>query len=224
MANQRHFNEMNRKATIPIRKEIIPFLGLFVILSAIFYPLSSLVSIIFLFLAVMIIYFFRDPDRRTPQSTELIVSPADGYIEEVKNIYEDRFIKEQAIQISIVLSIFDVHITRSPIEGENKYFKYEQGKNYPIFFIKASLENTRSIIGIQNKQGKVLIRQIAGAVARRVINFVKEGDKLQKGQRIGLIVLGSRTEIVLPQYVKILIKKGEKVKAGETVLALWEKL
>lgn len=213
---------MNRKIKIPVCRQFIPLFGVFILLSMITYLLNPFVSIFFLFHAAMVVYFFRDPGRKTPQSTELIVSPSDGFVEEVKEVYEDRFIKNHAVQINIVLSLFDVHVTRSPIEGKISFIENKQGKYHPAFFAKASLENTRNITGMESNQGKVLVRQIAGIIARRIICFIKEGKDLQKGQRLGLIVLGSRVEIILPLTAEILIKKGEKVKAGQKVIARWK--
>ena len=223
MVKHRRFNKMNRKLKIPVCREAIPFLGLLLVLGGLFYLIKPLVCIIFLLLAVMVIYFFRDPNRKPPKSMDSITSPADGYVKEIKRVYEDRFIKKQAIQISIVLSLFDVHVTRSPIEGKIEFLEYEQGKFYPVFYKKSSSENKRNSIGIESKQGKVLVRLIAGAIARKIICFVKEREKLQMGQRLGLIVLGSRSEIILPLSAEILTKEGTKVRAGETVLARWRK-
>lgn len=206
---------------IPIRKESLPFIAIFLLLSAVFYIISPVISMIFLAFLLLIIYFFRDPERVIPQSDELIISPADGHVSGVHEISEDKFINDKANKISIFLSVFDVHITRSPVEGEINFIKCKQGKFLPAFLKEASSDNTSTSVAIESKYGKVFVKQIAGLIARKIISFVSEKEKLQKGQKLGLIMFGSCTEVILPATAEIIIRKGQKVKAGETVLAKW---
>lgn len=177
-------------------------------------PLSILTILLFLFVA----YFFRNPNRITPEDKKHITSPADGLVMSVSNLENVEFIDGPAQKISIFLSLFDVHINRSPVAGEIKYTKYVPGKFLPAFKSHASEINERNYIGIEAEGYKYLVCQITGFIARRIVCYVKKGDQLNKGQIFGLIKFGSCTEIYMPVDIEVLVKPGERVKAGETTI------
>ncbi len=190
---------------------------LFVITVSLFFlykPGSIVTTLLFIFVA----FFFRNPKRTPPENDKLIVSPADGVVMSVIETDENDFIGGRVNKISIFLSVFNVHLNRSPLAGEVKYIKYVPGKFLPAFKSHASEINERNYIGIDASGIKVLVCQITGFIARRILCYVGKSDKLEKGQIFGIIKFGSCTEIYLPVDVNILIKPGEKVKGGETVI------
>lgn len=171
-------------------------------------------------LSLFILFFFRNPKRNIPSGKNLILSPADGVILGIDEIFEERFIKDKAIRISIFLSIFNVHLNRSPLPGEVKYRYYRPGKFIPAFKSHASEINEKNFIGIESRGHRVLVCQITGFIARRIKCWAGEGKRLAGGEIIGIIKFGSGTELFIPAGSKVLVKKGEKVKAGETVIGV----
>ena len=164
------------------------------------------------------IYFFRNPERKIPAGENLIVSPADGTVQDIVDLDDDEFVKSHCKKIIIFLSIFDVHVNRSPIAGEIKLQKYVCGRFRPAYKDTVGFENERHLLGIENKNLRVTVTQIAGILARRIVSWVTLDDKLEKGELYGLIRFGSCTEIVVPDNVEVLVKKGQKVRGGETVI------
>ena len=164
------------------------------------------------------IYFFRNPKRNIPADENLIVSPADGTVQDVVEIANDDFIKSRCKKIIIFLSVFDVHVNRSPIAGEIKLQKYVCGRFRPAYKDSVGFENERHLIGIENEKLRVTVTQIAGILARRIVSWVTLDDKLEKGELYGLIRFGSCTEIVVPENVEVLVTKGQKVRGGETIV------
>ena len=203
---------------IPVSKECGPYalfcLILVVIIGYVSKELALIPGLMFLF----VIYFFRNPEREIPEEENIIVSPADGKIMDIKEIYDDSFINGHAIKVSIFLSIFNVHVNRSPISGEIKYKHYKPGKYFPAFKSHASELNERNTIGIDNGDIKILVNQITGFIARRIVCWVNEDDFLQKGERFGLIKFGSCTEVIVPISVKICVKVGQVVRGGKTII------
>ena len=177
----------------------------------------SIVVVSLLFL-VFTVYFFRDPDRISPNSNNVIVSPADGKILIVKIIIDDRFIQGDAVQISIFMSPLNVHVNRIPIDGTVEYFNYINGEYLVAFHDKADKRNERTEIGIKSKYGKVLFTQVAGFVARRIVCNLTEGDTVRQGKRFGMIKFGSRVDVVVKPDWDIKVKEGDVVTAGETIL------
>ena len=169
-------------------------------------------------LACYCIYFFRNPAREIPADESLIVSPADGTIQDIVDMNNDEFIKSPCKKVIIFLSVFDVHVNRSPIAGEIKVQKYICGRFRPAYKDSVGFENERHLIGIENDKIRVTVTQIAGILARRIVSWVTLDDKLEKGELYGLIRFGSCTEIVVPDNVEIFVKKGQKVRGGETVI------
>lgn len=164
------------------------------------------------------LYFFRDPDRIPPAMENIVVSPADGRVLFVKEVIDNKFIKGKANQISIFMSPLNVHVNRIPISGTVEYFDYIEGRYVAAFEDKASELNERAEIGITNKNGKIFFTQVAGFVARRIINELNMGEDVKIGERFGMIKFGSRVDVVAPLNWKPNVKKDESVTAGETIL------
>jgi phosphatidylserine decarboxylase len=169
-------------------------------------------------LAAFVTFFFRNPRRKVPDDDTLVVSAADGTVMGVCEVFEDQFLEQQGIKITIFLSIFDVHVNRSPIAGEIKFQQYTCGRFRPAYKESAGFENERHTIGLENDKMRVLVTQIAGILARRIVSWVTLGSVLERGERYGMIKFGSCTEIVVPPTVEVLVKKGDKVRGGETVI------
>lgn len=169
-------------------------------------------------LTLFVTFFFRNPKRVMPNDPNLILSPADGKIMCVEEIFEDQFIQGTSIKITIFLSVFDVHVNRSPISGILTFQQYTCGQFKPAYKKLASCQNERLSIGLESGSIKILVTQIAGILARRIISWVALGNQLQQGQRYGMIKFGSCTEIVVPINVDINVKAGEHVKGGKTII------
>ena len=180
--------------------------------------LSPYAAIPFMVLACYCIYFFRNPERKIPVDETLIVSPADGTVQDVVHLNDDEFVNSPCTKVIIFLSIFDVHVNRSPISGEIKLQKYICGRFRPAYKESVGFENERHLIGIENEKLRVTVTQIAGILARRIVSWVTLDDRLEKGELYGLIRFGSCTEIVVPETVEVLVSKGEKVRGGETII------
>jgi len=202
---------------------IIAFSIALLIISLLIKPVA-LKAVTFL-LAILIsgftLFFFRDPERKTPNGDDLVISPADGKVFLIRELFENEFILDDAIQISIFMSPLNVHVNRIPISGEVKFLKDIPGKYIVAFEEKSSENNERKIIGIETGDGlKIMVKQIAGFIARRIVCEVKKGDKVKTGQRYGMIKFGSRVDVIMPKNkVEILVSIGQKVKAGETIIA-----
>jgi phosphatidylserine decarboxylase len=200
------------KGMIVVRDAYRFFVPLFALgLLAVFNHLSYLGAFFFI-VAAFVCFFFRNPARRIPEEKNLIVSPADGKIVRISPINGG----EQAI--SIFLNIFNVHVNRSPIAGRVLQVEYKRGKFKAAFDDEASQVNEQNIIAIAGQDIRIVVRQIAGLIARRVVCWKKPGANLQRGELIGLIRFGSRVDIVLPGHVKILVKVGDKVKGGSSII------
>ena len=162
--------------------------------------------------------FFRDPERTPPLKDNVVLSPADGTVLFVKEVFGDKYVKGKAYQISIFMSPLNVHVNRIPISGKIEYLKYFKGKYIAAFEDKASDENERAEFGIMSKFGKVFFTQVAGFVARRIVYEIKEGDSVEAGNRFGMIKFGSRSDIVVSSDWLVKVKKDDAVKGGETIL------
>ncbi|MEO7660059.1 MAG: phosphatidylserine decarboxylase [Pyrinomonadaceae bacterium] len=193
--------------------EGIPFVSIPAVIAAIF-GLFQLwpAAVAFALLAIFMLYFFRDPHREVPQAEGLIVSAADGRVTRIESRENQKF-------ISVFLSPLDVHINRSPITGSITKISYIKGKKMPATSENASLVNERNSLLIEGEDLTVTCTQIAGILARRIVCWPKVGDKLERGQRFGLIKFGSRTDILMPANFEILVKVGDRVLGGETVIA-----
>jgi phosphatidylserine decarboxylase len=170
-------------------------------------------------IAIWVAYFFRDPERSGERGEKLVVAPADGKIVMVKEVDEPAFMGGKALQISIFMNVFNVHVNRYPIDGTVEYVHYNPGKFLNAAADKASLENEQSSVGIKGARHKVMMRQIAGLIARRIVTYSKVGDKAVQGERMGLIRFGSRVDVFVPVGSKPLVKLGQLTTAGVTVIA-----
>lgn len=172
------------------------------------------------FLFITILQFFRSPSRNWVTNEQQIICPADGKVVVIEETTETEFLKDKRIQISVFMSPVNVHVNRNPLSGVVKYFKYHPGKYLVAWDPKSSTENERTTTVVEHKSGvQVLYRQIAGALARRIVWYVKEGDQVAQSEQFGFIKFGSRVDVFLPMGTKINVNLGEMVKGGITVLA-----
>ncbi len=201
-----------------------PFFFIFTLLTivtAVFgKPWMIAVPLVFL---LFMFYFFRDPERSTPENKNIFYSPADGKIIFIKETEENEFLNGRAIEVSIFMSPFDVHVNRAPCDGTVKAVKHYPGKFLAAFKQESSLSNEHITMLFETEHGKIVVRQVAGFLARRAVCRVKPGDLLKQGQRYGIIKFSSRVDIFLPLNTRIKVKLNDKVKAGETVLGTIEK-
>ena len=205
-----------------LAKEAIPYCAILSILAFLSYHFNIILFCIIIALLAFVLFFFRSPNRPIIADDKYILSPADGKIQRIIPFREDTFVKGNAIKVSIFLSLFNVHINRSPIKGEITYASYRPGKYFPAFKSHASDLNERNTIGIEDEKIKILVHQITGFIARRIVCYRKKGDSVLQGEIFGMIKFGSCTEIDFPDNVKILVKEGDMVIAGETVLGVIE--
>jgi phosphatidylserine decarboxylase len=182
--------------------------------------LALFLLVISLVLVFFMAFFFRDPDRVVPGGEGLFVSPADGRVIGIRNVPEKKYIDTEATEISIFMSPLDVHVNRSPCDGKVVAVRYSPGKFMAAYKDDASMRNENIVMVIENETGKVLVRQVAGFVARRAVCRVKEGYILKRGERYGIIKFSSRLDVYLPKGAEIKVKIGDKTKAGETVIAV----
>lgn len=207
---------------IQFAKEGYPFILVFsviTILSAIFR--FNWVTVVALALTLFMFYFFRDPDRVTDRDKNVFISPADGKVILISEAKEDEMINESALKISIFMSPLDVHVNRSPCDGVVRDVKHYPGKFYSAFKDDASMLNEHITMLLEcENHGNIVVKQIAGSVARRAVCRVKPGDTLNQGQRYGIIKFSSRVDIFLPLDTRVKVKLNDKVKAGETILAI----
>jgi phosphatidylserine decarboxylase len=166
------------------------------------------------------LYFFRDPERTTPAEEGAIIAPADGEIIQIKEMRDEEFLHADAVQIGIFMSPFNVHVNRYPLTGRVTYFRHFPGEFLVAFDDKASLRNERTHIGVEGERCRVLFKQIAGFVARRIVADVHEGDRAVAGARFGMIKFGSRVDVVVPRTAALKVRVGDKTVAGETILAI----
>ena len=183
-------------------------------------PKSYRYSLIMASLAILgfIAIFFRDPERNTPKGENLILAPADGKIIVVKRILDNEFFQSEVWQISIFMSPLNVHVNRNPISGVVTHTRYVKGEYFAAFEDKASEKNEQMIVGLEGAKGKVMFKQIAGFIARRIVCPLKSGDTVHAGERFGMIKFGSRVDVFLPLSVDVRIKVGDVTVAGETIL------
>jgi len=182
--------------------------------------LKWFIYVLSFFLFVIILQFFRSPKLTIATDEKQVLCPADGKVVVIEETVETEYLKDKRIQLSVFMSPVNVHVNRNPIAGVVKYFKYNPGKYLVAWHPKSSTENERTTIVIENSAGvAVLFRQIAGALARRIVWYVKEGDKVEQGQQFGFIKFGSRVDVFLPLGSEIKVELGQVVKGGRTILA-----
>ncbi len=202
----------------PISRDGWLYLAIAAVLMALAYwtwPwLVVLPGILFFF----ILFFFRNPERDIPTDELTLVSPADGVVMDVERVLEDQFLGGESIRVRIFLSVFNVHVNRSPMAGKVVFRAYRPGKMIPAFKSHASELNEKNYVGIQNKHLQILVTQVTGFIARRIVCWVNKEDVLFKGERFGLIKFGSCTEIFVPTNVAIMVSPGDKVRGGVSVI------
>ncbi len=209
---------------------ILLFISIVLIVSSVFISKAG-ISIIFTAIGILLLlftlWFFRDPERIVPENVlndkRLVLSPADGKVVEIVEEVENIYLYSDVIRISIFLSPLDVHVNRAPISGMVKYFKYNRGNYIIANHPKASELNEQTHIGMENEFGKIFFKQIVGIVARRLAWDIRIGDILKAGQRFGMMKFGSRMDVALPKNSEIFVKLGDKVIAGKSVIAQFEK-
>jgi phosphatidylserine decarboxylase len=188
-------------------------LGLLCLIPSWWWPAGILI-----FLGLFVFYFFRDPERKIPADVGAVVSPADGHVVEIVEETQDGLAGRR---VSIFLSIWDVHVQRAPVAGRIAKVVYRPGRFYAALRKAASQENEQNIITMQAPGGTLVFKQIAGAIARRVLCWKLEGQEVALGERVGMIRFGSRVDVWLPPEAEIIVKRGQMVKGGESILAKW---
>ena len=180
-------------------------------------PLGIVLGIV----AIWVVAFFRDPIRPGPRGDRYVIAAAEGHVVHVLETDEPMYVQERSVRISIFLSVFDVHVNRYPVDGKVELIHYNKGKFLHAADEKASLDNEQSSIGMRGPRGRVLVRQIAGLIARRIVTDSKVGERAAQGARLGLIRFGSRTDVFLPLSARpvVKVKPGDRVRVGGTVLA-----
>jgi len=177
-----------------------------------------LAAFVLLLLALWVAYFFRDPERTGERGPSLVVSPADGKLIMITEVDEPTFVKGRAVRISIFMNVFNVHVNRYPVEGVVRYIHYNKGKFLNAAAEKSSLENEQMSVGIETSRYRVLVRQIAGLIARRIVTYSKLGETIRQGDRMGIIRFGSRVDVFLPAGSTLRAKVGDITVAGVTIL------
>jgi len=178
-----------------------------------------LLAVVMIVVAVWVAYFFRDPERSGERGDRVVISPADGKVVLITEVDEPAFIHGRAMRVSIFMNVFSVHVNRYPISGTVKYVQYNPGKFLNAAVEKSSLENEQRSVGIESGPYRILVRQIAGLIARRIVTYSREGERVEQGERMGLIRFGSRVDVFMPTDATIRVKVGELAIAGSTPVA-----
>jgi phosphatidylserine decarboxylase len=212
---------MMKNYGIPVAAEGWPFILPLAALTGVLFALGwRNTAIVALVLTLFVLFFFRDPKRPVPQGAGVVVSPADGKVIVVKDVFEPDYLKQDVKQISIFLSVFNVHVNRVPIAGTVEVVKYHPGKFLAAWDDKASLDNEQTAMVITDGRNRVLVKQIAGLIARRIVCYTKPGDTVKTGERYGLIRFGSRVDIFLPKDADLMVKVGDRIKGSRDVLGV----
>ena len=177
--------------------------------------LSFFLGLIFLWMML----FFRIPERKMVFDETVVIAPADGKVVVIEKTFPDEYLKNARIQISIFMSPFNIHINRAPISGEVSYHKYHEGKYFVAYHPKSSKENEHNTYAIKNNKHEIMLKQIAGKMARRILYYAKPGQKLRQNDEIGFIRFGSRVDLFLPLDAEISVKLGEEVRSGQSIIA-----
>jgi len=212
---------MMKNYGIPVASEGWPFIIPLAIVSALLFAFGwKNTAYVSLALTLFVVFFFRDPERLVPQGKGLVISPADGRVIVIKDVYEPDYLKQDVKQVSIFLSVFNVHVNRAPVGGTVEAVKYNPGKFHVASADKASLDNEQTGMVIVNGKHKILVKQIAGLIARRIVCYAKPGDALLQGERYGLIRFGSRVDLFLPKDTELRIKLGDRIKGAQDIIGV----
>jgi phosphatidylserine decarboxylase len=211
-----------KERTGPIARPGYRFIVMGLIVSLLGLWTGKLFIFLGLLLTVFFIYFFRDPDRLVPAQAGLIISPADGQVISLERVREEHFLKQPAQKLSIFMNIFDVHVNRAPVAGQVQGMLYQSGRYLAANRPEAPDQNEQLAVHLKSINGAdVVMVQIAGLLARRIISYVQEGDRLDRGERVGLICFGSRVDLYFPEDCQVQVRIGQKVKAGSSILGRW---
>lgn len=207
----------------PIAKQGLPYIIGVALLLLLFLLLGWMfLTVVALIAAVLLINFFRDPERVIPDVPHAVLAPADGKIVFVGKTFEDRFLSKEALKISIFMSIFDVHVNRIPLSGMVEIVHYEKGTFFAASLDKASRNNEHNAVVVRIPEGeKIVFVQIAGLIARRIDCWLQPGERVQQGERFGMICFGSRLDVFVPTNSHLTVNKGQRVKAGESILCYY---
>jgi phosphatidylserine decarboxylase len=205
-----------RLQTILEARWVLAILVLFVLVSLLF---SAWVALVFLILILYTFFFFRDPEREIPADPNAIVAAADGTVADISEVEETDLLKTKTRRVGIFLSIFDVHTNRAPVDGKIVYRQRREGVCFDARSPECSEKNEALTWGFENARGTFVVRQLTGAIARRIVAWSDVGDELRKGDRFGMIRFGSRTEVYLPLAADVLVKVGDHVAGGSTIIA-----
>jgi phosphatidylserine decarboxylase len=203
---------------LKLAPEGYPFVGGFAALTVVTSAVTVWGAIIPLLLTLFMLYFFRDPDRFVPTDKDIFVAPADGKVILVRDVSESKYLKAGAKQVSIFMSPANVHVNRAPCDGRVKTVVHNKGSYFAAYRDEASVRNENIEMVLETEYGDVLVRQVAGFIARRAVCRKKEGDMLKRGERYGMIKFSSRLDIYLPGNSKVRVKIGDIAKAGETII------
>ncbi|MDG1731219.1 MAG: phosphatidylserine decarboxylase family protein [Algibacter sp.] len=201
---------------------LVVIVGCFLLVDSIIdiYWLRTAIMILLLAFLIIILQFFRNPKRHTELNDKHVISPVDGKVVVIEEVFEKEYFKEKRLQVSVFMSPLNVHVTRYPIGGKVIFSKYHPGKYLVAWHPKASEENERTTVVVENETyGKVLHRQIAGALAKRIVNYANVDDKALQGGESGFIKFGSRVDLYLPLDTKIKVELNQKVRGGESIIA-----
>jgi len=208
-------------ARVPVAKEGVPFIGMSALATIVLALLQlSWPALLCLVFTGFVLYFFRDPERIVPHGADLITSPADGKVIDISETDETWFHTGRAVRISIFMNVFNCHVNRSPVPGAVKDIKYRPGRFLSANRARAMTENEACAMLVQDDKGRrVTVVQVAGLIARRIVCLARVGDRVERGQRYGMIRFGSRLDVYLPVGSRIVVEKGDRTTAGQTVLA-----
>ena len=208
-------------------REGIPFMAVATLLAAAAFATALarrswplwLLAFLLTLVALWVAYFFRDPERKVDPDDRVVISPADGKVMMISEVEEPSYVGGRAIRVSIFLNIFNVHVNRYPVGGRIEYLKYTPGKFLNAAGARASLENEQMSVGINTGRHRILVRQIAGLLARRLVTYSKEGEAVEQGARMGLMKFSSRMDVFLPPGSAIKVREGQATTAGVTPIA-----
>ncbi len=211
-----------KERTGPIARPGYRFILLGLIIFLLGFWAGRLFCLLGLVLTLFFVYFFRDPERSVPTGPGLVISPADGRVIVLERVREENFLKQPAQKLSIFMNVFDVHVNRAPVAGRIQAMAYQPGRYLAANRPEAPDQNEQLAIHLGTADGAgVVMVQIAGLLARRIISYVQEGDNLERGERVGLICFGSRVDLYLPEQCQVQVSIGQKVKAGSSILGRW---
>ena len=208
------------RAVLPVAQPGLKFILIAILITGMFFYFGWIIPAwIFLAVTLFVTWFFRDPERDIPEEKKSLISPADGKVIILESLEQCDYISGPCIKVSIFMNVFNVHVNRIPFDGKVQKVEYHPGKFMNASFDKASVHNERNALMIKTSDDKSFaVVQIAGLVARRIVNCVKKGEMVKKGYRYGMIQFGSRLDLYLPADFEVAVKLGEKTKAGSTII------